>query len=153
MSLLHFEDFRVGTVQRYGSYTLSRDEIIAFATQFDPQPIHLDEEVAARSLLGGLAASGWNICAIMALLITKGFLANSACMGAPGIDELKWLVPVRPGDILSVRHTVLETRASRTKPDRGFVKFRFEVLNQKEEVVQEQTNTIIFATRAGGVAQ
>src|SRR5271170_789572 len=103
MSLLHFEDFAIGRTESYGAYRVTREEIVAYARQFDPQPMHLDEEAAKRSLLGGLAASGWHNCAILARLLNDGFIKDTAIMGAPGIDEMKWLVPVRPNDVLTLR--------------------------------------------------
>ena len=109
--------------------------------------MHLDEAAAAQSLLGGLAASGWQSCAFLMRLIAEEFITQSAGMGAPGIDAVKWMKPVRPGDVLSVRHTVLEARESKSKTDRGFVKFKFELLNQRDETVLEQVNSIIFARR------
>ncbi len=149
---LWFEDFVPGDVRTYGSYEVTREEILAFAAEYDPQPMHLDEEAAAETLLGGLAASGWHTCAILMRLAADAFILNSSGMGAGGIDEVKWLRPVRPGDILSVRHTVLDARASRTKPDRGFVKLRYEMMNGKGEVVLEQTNSVMFGLRTPGAA-
>lgn len=146
----YFEDFVPGQSAHYGALAVERAEIIAFAAQYDPQPMHLDEAAAAQSLLGGLAASGWQSCAFLMRLIAEEFICDSAGMGAPGIDEVKWLRPVRPGDVLSVRHDVLEARESKSKTDRGFVKFRFTLMNQKGEAVLEQVNSIIFARR--GVA-
>lgn len=146
----YFEDFIPGSSATYGALPVERAEIVAFAAQYDPQPMHLDEAAAAQTLLGGLAASGWQSCAFLMRLIAEAFICDSAGMGAPGIDEVKWLRPVRPGDVLSVRHTVLEARSSQSKPDRGFVKFRFELLNQRGEVVLEQVNSIIFARRGSG---
>lgn len=143
----YFEDFVPGSVARYGALPVERAEIVAFAAQYDPQPMHLDEAAAAQSLLGGLAASGWQSCAFLMRLIAEEFITQSAGMGAPGIDSVKWMKPVRPGDVLSVRHTVLEARESKSKADRGFVKFKFELLNQRDETVLEQINSIIFARR------
>lgn len=144
---LYFEDFVPGSSAAYGALPVERAEILAFAAQYDPQPMHLDEAAAAQTLLGGLAASGWQSCAFLMRIIAEEFVSHSAGMGAPGIDEVKWVRPVRPGDVLSVRHTVLEARESKSKADRGFVKFRFELLNQKGELVLEQINSIIFARR------
>lgn len=143
----YFEDFEPCSIARYGAMPVERAEVIAFAAQYDPQPMHLDEAAGAQSLLGGLAASGWQSCAFLMRLIAAEFILDSAGMGAPGVDSVRWLLPVRPGDVLSVRHEVLEARASQSKPDRGFVKFKFELLNQKGEVVLEQVNSIIFARR------
>src|SRR6202163_4922610 len=105
MPRIYFEDIVPGSVTTHGPRIITREEIIAFASEFDPQPMHLDEEAAKKPMLGGLSASGWHSCAIMMGLIYDGFLVDAASMGAPGIDEGKWLKPVRPGDALSVRLT------------------------------------------------
>lgn len=144
---LYFEDFTPGQSASYGALRVERDDIIAFAAEYDPQPMHLDDEAARKSLLGGLSASGWQSCAFLMRLIADEFICDSAGMGAPGIDEVQWLKPVRPGDVLSVRHHILEARPSQSKADRGFVKFRFELLNQNSDIVMVQINTIIFARR------
>ncbi len=148
MPRFYYEDFEQGSVERFGSRTVTREEIVGFAAEFDPQPMHLDEQAARRTPLGGLAASGWHSCAIMMRLIADGFILESSCMGSPGVEELKWLKPVRPGDRLAVRRTVLETRVSKSRPAMGFVRFRFELLNQNGETVMEQTNFIMFGRRA-----
>ena len=135
MPKLYFEDFHVGDVTEFGPRRVSREEIIAFAAQFDPQPMHMDEEAARHTMLGGLAASGWHTCSVMMRMLTDGFLLDAASMGSPGIDEVKWLRPVRPGDSLTVRGTVQSARASRSKPDRGFVTFLWEVFNDRGERV------------------
>jgi acyl dehydratase len=143
-----FEDFVPGSVATYGAYPVTREEVIAYASEWDPQPMHLDEEAARETILGGLAASGWHTCAMLMRMIFDAFLHDSSGMGAGGIDEVKWLRPVRVGDTLSVRQTVLDSRVSRSKPDRGFVRFRFEVMNQDGKVVLQQTNSIMFGLRA-----
>jgi acyl dehydratase len=145
---LHFEDFVPGEVLTYGHYHLTREEIIAFAAEYDPQPFHMDEVAGAASLLGGLAASGWHGCAILMRLNCDGFLLDAASMGAPGIDEVKWLRPLRPGMVLSVRRTVLEARASKSRPGMGLVKFLFELMTQTGEVVLTQEGSIMFGRRA-----
>ncbi|MDQ0473668.1 MaoC family dehydratase [Labrys wisconsinensis] len=144
---LHFEDFIPGEVATYGAHTVTKDEIIAFAREFDPQPFHLDEEAGRASILGGLAASGWHACAILMRLNCDGFLLDAASMGAPGIDEVKWLRPVRPGMTLSVRRHVLEARASRSRPGMGLVRFRFELVADGEAVVLTQEGTIMLGRR------
>jgi acyl dehydratase len=143
----YFEDFQPGEVIETGSYTVPREEIIAFAQQFDPQPFHIDEEAARRSIFGGIIASGWHTASITHRLVVEGLLRTSASMGSPGLDELRWLLPVRPGDALSVRIEVLSTTPSRSKPDRGAIKFRFEVRNQKGEVVMTEVATALFVRR------
>ncbi|MFN3853797.1 MAG: MaoC family dehydratase [Phreatobacter sp.] len=145
-----FEDFVPGEIVTFGAYEVTKEEIIAFASQFDPQPFHLDEEAGKASMLGGLAASGWHSCSIMMRMMFDGFMNGSTSLGSPGIDEVRWLKPVFPGDILSVRREVLEARPSASKPDRGIVRFRFELMNQKGEVVMEQTNPILFGRRHPG---
>jgi acyl dehydratase len=146
-ALLHFEDFPTGETVAYGAYTLTREAILEFAGEYDPQPFHLDDEAAKSSLLGGLAASGWHACAIMMRLNCDGFLLNATSMGAPGIDEVKWLAPLRPGVVLSVRRTTLESRASRSRPEMGLVKFLFELLADGEVVVMTQTCSIMLGRR------
>lgn len=147
MADLAFEDFVPGTVTTYGRHVVTREEIVSFATQFDPQPMHLDEAAAAQSILGGLSASGWHSCGIMMRMMVDNMLGHARGMGSPGIDELRWLRPVRPGDVLSVRQTVLEARPSAKKADRGYVKFRFELITETGDVVLDETNSIIFARR------
>lgn len=146
-SLLHFDDFAPGEVTRYGAYRLTRDEIVAFAGEFDAQPFHLDEAAGGESMLGGLAASGWHACAILMRLNCDGFLNASTSMGAPGIDEVKWLRPLRPGTTLSVRRTVVESRVSKSRPAMGLVKFLFELLDQDGAVVMTQAGSIMFGRR------
>jgi acyl dehydratase len=148
---LFFEDFAVGDKTSYGWMPVSAEDIIAYASIFDAQDFHIDAEKAASTFVGGLISSGWHTSALMMRMMTEGFLLDSAGMGAPGLEELKWLRPVRPGDVLSMRHTVLERKESRSRPDIGLVRFRFEVLNQNAEPVQEVTNWIIFG-RHGQVA-
>jgi acyl dehydratase len=135
----YFEDFSADWVAEYGPRRVTREEITAFAAQFDPQPMHLDEEAARHTMLGGLAASGWHTCCIMMRMVADGLLLDTASMGAPGVDEVKWLRPVRPGDSLTVRGCVQSARASQSKPDRGFVSFLWEVVNDRGEKVMTLT--------------
>jgi len=129
----YFEDFSTDWTAEYGPRRVTREEIVAFAAQFDPQPMHLEEEAARQTMLGGLAASGWHTCCIMMKMIADGLLLDTASMGAPGIDEGKWLKPIRPGDTLTVHGSVTGVRASQSKPDRGFVTFLWEVFNDRGE--------------------
>ena len=147
MPRLYFEDFEPGQALAFGPHVVTRAEIIAFAAEFDPQPMHLDEAAAADSLLGGLAASGWHTCAMFMRMMYDGWISESACMGSPGIDSLKWLRPVRPGDELFGRSTVLETRLPRSRPDRGFVTFRHEVFGARDAPVLVMQNPVMFARR------
>jgi acyl dehydratase len=147
LSKLHWEDFTVGSVAEHGPRPVTREEIIAFAAEFDPQPMHMDEEFARSTMLGGLAASGWHTCAIGMRLIADGFMTNSASMGSPGIEEVRWHKPVRPGDRLTLRRTVLEARPLRSRPEWGMVKFRFELINQASETVMTQVSVNMFGRR------
>jgi acyl dehydratase len=131
----YFEDFSPGWTIALGPRRITREEIIGFAAQFDPQPMHLDEVAAAKTMLGGLGASGWHTCAIMMKMIADGLLLDTASMGAPGIDEVKWMKPVRPGDSLTVRGSVLSARVSQSRKDRGFVSFHWDVSNDRGERV------------------
>jgi acyl dehydratase len=125
----YWEDFAAGRVFEHGPRRLPRQEMIAFAAEFDPQPMHLDEAAARQTMLGGLAASGWYLCCVLMRMCVDAFVGRAASMGAPGVDEVKWLMPVRPDDELSLRATVIETRASKSRPDMGFVRFEFELFN------------------------
>ncbi len=151
-SKLHWEDFKLGAVAIYGPRLVTREEIIAFAAEFDPQPMHLDEAAAANTLLGGLGASGWHSCCLMMRIIADGFILNSTSMGAPGVDEVKWLRPLRPGTHVRVRATVLDVRASKSRPERGLVKFKFEMIDDADTLLSEQVNTLILARREPGAA-
>ena len=132
---LHHEDLEVGTAVDCGSRGVLKDEIVAFGRAWDPQPLHVDEEAAKATLVGGLCASGWHTCCIMMKMIADNLLLDTASMGAPGIEETKWLKPIRPGDSLTVRGSVTGVRGSQSKPDRGFVSFFWEVLNDRGERV------------------
>ena len=131
----YFEDYAPGTSSEFGSVMLTEDEIVAFAQRYDPQPFHIDRQAAARGPYGGLIASGWHSAALMMRLLAGNWLSAESSLGSPGIDELRWIRPVRPGDTLSLRATVVEARRSRSKPDRGLVRSRIEVLNQDAELV------------------
>ena len=143
----YFEDFAPGQVLELGSRTISRESMLAFAREFDPQPFHVDEEAARRSIYGGLLASGWHTCSLWMRILCDGLLTDTASLGSPGIDELRWLKPVRPGDTLSVRMTVLEAIASRSKPDRGLIRSLTEMRNQHGEVVLTARGLSLFGRR------
>jgi acyl dehydratase len=151
MPLLHFEDFAPSATAIHGPITVTKAEMLAFAREFDPQPFHLDEEAAKQTFVGRLIGSGWQSCALLMRLIAEGFLLDSTSLGAPGIEETRWLRPVLPGDRLRMRYTILETRQSRSRPEIGFVRFGFELLNDADAVLVEQTNWIMF-TRRGASA-
>ncbi len=152
MPRLHWEDFTQGQVTEYGPRLLTREEIIAFAAEFDPQPMHLDEEAAAAGMFGGLAASGWHSCCVLMRMITDGFIADASFMGAPGVEEVKWLAPIRPGERVRARATVLETRASRSRPDMGFVKFQFELVDAADRRLMTLTVIPMFGRRSSAPA-
>ena len=147
MKKIYFEDFRVGQVIELGSRTVSKDEIIAFARQFDPQPFHVDEAAAERSIYGGLIASGMHTCSIFMRLLYDGLLSRAASMGSPGQDELRWIKPVRPGDTLSARGLVEELIPSRSKPDRGLIRTTYEVFNQDGDKVMTLRGIGMFEKR------
>jgi acyl dehydratase len=147
MPTIHLDDFSPGQVHHLGRRTLSRDEIVAFARDWDPQPFHLDEQAAGESIYGGLIASGWHTVCVFMRLFADGLLKRSAAMGSPGIDELRWLKPVRPGDTLEARLEVLEVRPSRSKPDRGIVRLRSVMRNQHEEEVLSFIGNVMFRRR------
>ncbi len=147
MTKHYFEDFKIGTVTLFGPRLVTREEIVDFATDYDPQPQHLDEVAARDTLLGGLCASGWHTCCLMMRLIADGFINQSASMGAPGVDEVKWLKPLRPETEIRVRATVLDARPSASRPDRGFVKFLFEVLDPRDTVLMTLTSPLMIGRR------
>ncbi len=146
----HWEDFAPGAVEIHGPRLVTREEIVAFAAEFDPQPMHLDEAAASATLLGGLAASGWHSCCLLMRMLADGILLDAASMGAPGVDEVRWLKPLRPGTQIRLRATVLETRASKSRPERGFVKFRFEVIDEQDAVLTDLTCSQMLVRRESG---
>jgi len=143
----YWEDIKEGEVFELGSRTLDKERMVAFAREFDPQPFHTDEKAAEASIWGGLIASGWLTGSVLMRIFYDGFLKDTASLGSPGIDELRWLKPVRPGDTLTVRLTVLETAASRSKPDRGIVRSLMEVVNQHGEIVMTTKGVNFFRRR------
>jgi len=147
---LYFEDFDEGSVAESPPRLVTREEIIAFAAEFDPQPMHLDEDAARDTMLGGLAASGWHSCGILMRIICDWYVLETACWGSPGVDEVRWLKPVRPGDRLIARRTVREKRASKSRPEMGFVRFDFELVNQTGETVLTLTTPMMIGLRNVG---
>lgn len=140
-----YEDFPTGSVREFGGITLTREEILAFARQYDPQPFHIDEDAARRSTFGGLVASGWQTCALVTKMACDAFLLDTATAGSPGIEEVRWLKPVRPGDTLRVRMRSLQARPMRSRPQLGIVLIRYEMLNQRDETVLTlDGNTMMF---------
>ena len=143
----YWEDFPVGKVMDLGTRHVTREEIIEFASRFDPQPFHVNEEAAKASIYGGLIASGWHTVSMTMRLMCDGYLLESASLGSPGVDQVRWLKPVRPGDTLTARMTVLESRASASKPDRGTSKSLWEVFNQNGELVMTMEGMGMFRRR------
>lgn len=143
----YFEDYVEGSVTRFGGVEMTQSEIIAFAKKYDPQVFHVDPEGARRTHFGGLVASGWHTVGTMTRLLRQHYLNDASSMGSPGIDELRWLKPVRPGDILSAQVTVLKSVASRSKPDRGAVTAHVEVFNQNAEKVLSLKIVSLIARR------
>ena len=145
---LHWEDFETGAIAIYGPRLVTREEIVAFAAEFDPQPMHLDEAAASATLLGGLGASGWHTCCLLMRIIADGFVLNSSSMGAPGVDEVRWLKPLRPGTQIRVRTTVLDKRSSKSRPEMGFVKMLYEVIDERDDVLTTLISHMMMALRA-----
>jgi acyl dehydratase len=145
----YWEDVKQGEVVELGSRIMDKERMVAFAREFDPQPFHTDEKAAEDSIWGGLIASGWLTGSTLMRLLYDGFLKDTASLGSPGIDQLRWLKPVRPGDTLTARLTVIEATASRSKPDRGMVRTLMEVLNQHSEIVMTITGVNFLSRRPG----
>jgi acyl dehydratase len=144
---IYWEDLQPGSVRELGSTSVTAEEIREFAGKFDPQPFHLDEEAGRKSLFGGLCASGWHTCALAMRLTVDNMLRHSSSLGSPGLEGLKWLKPVYPGDVLSLRHTILEARGMRKRPDTGIVRSRWEMFNQGGDKVLEMEGYGMFRRR------
>lgn len=146
----YWEDFKPGDTFPMGERAIDRDEVMAFARQFDPQPFHIDEAAAERSIYGGLIASGWHTVAMVMRMMCDSYLNQSASLGSPGVDNVRWLKPVRPGDTIRAQRTVLESRASQSRPEMGLVKTRWEVFNQDGELVMTMEGYGMFQRRSAG---
>ena len=144
---LYWEDLAPGSVRELGTASLTTDEIREFAGRYDPQPFHLDEAAARESVFGALCASGWHTCALAMRLSVDNLLRNSSSMGSPGLENLRWLKPVFPGDVLALRHTILESRPLRSRPDLGLVRSRWEMFNQRGDMVLEMEGYGMFGRR------
>ena len=148
MSILyHWEDLQPGQVLDLGSISPTKEEILAFAQQFDPQYFHLDEEAAKASVFGGLCASGWHTCSMAMRLMVTNFLQQSTSLGSPGLENVKWLKPVFPGDILHLRHQIVESRPMRSRPDVGLVRTNWDMNNHKGEPVLHMEGWGMFRRR------
>jgi len=150
MPRICFEDLEEGTVDTFGPRAITREEIIAYASEYDPQPMHLDEEAARHTMLGGLAASGWHTCSFLMRMMYDGYLKDSSAAGSPGVEETRWLKPVRPGTQLTLRRSILDKRVSRSRPGFGVVRFRWELLDEAGVTLTEVTCPILFGLREGG---
>ncbi len=143
----YFEDYPVGEQVEFGSYRMTEEQIVAFARDFDPQPFHIDKDAARQSVYGGLVASGWHTASAMMRMMVDHFISPKTSMGSPGMDEIRWLKPVRPGDTLRVRVTILSAKRSTSKPDRGVIDQRVEVINQHGDVVMASKGIGMYRCR------
>jgi acyl dehydratase len=151
LGLRYFEDYALGTTYECGSVSIDEASIINFAQQYDPQPFHTNPVAAATGPFGGLIASGWHTAGLVMRLLVDNYLSTEASLGAPGLDELRWPRPVRPGDTLAVRATVLEARKSQSKPDRGIVRTLVEAVNQDGKIVMSCIPTNFLLARPADV--
>lgn len=149
MTRIYLDDLEPGMVFELGAVTVTRDEIVEFARRYDPQPIHVDEQAASASIYGGLISSGWLTVSLTMRRIVDGFLGQAESLGSPGVDEVRWLKPVRPGDTLSCRAEIVDVAPSRSKPGRGVARVRYEAVNQRGEPVLRMTGLQMLARRAG----
>src|SRR5262249_39512240 len=147
--MLTFEDFPPGRFGTFGPRHVTREEILAFAAEFDPQPMHLDDEAAKKTMLNGLSGSGWHLCSIMMRMMFDGFIGRAASLGSPGVNELRWLAPLRPGDVLTLEIEVVKARLSKSRPDAGIVTFKGVARNAGGEALCEMVSPIIIGRRAG----
>ncbi|MCW7538481.1 MaoC family dehydratase [Aquabacterium sp. A7-Y] len=152
----YWEDFAAGSVREFGGTLVNKDDVIRFASEFDPQPFHLDEDAARASLFGGLAASGWHTCAMVMRMMCDAYLLDSASLGSPGLEKLQWLKPVYPGDVLRVRMTILESRPMNSKPHVGLIRSQWEAIARRrdgrEDVVLQMEGWGMFRRRNPGEA-
>ena len=145
-----FEDYLEGSVWSFGRIVVDRDEVLRYAQRYDPQPFHVDEQAASQSIYGGLIASGWMTASCAMRMLVDHYISPIASMGSPGMDELRWLAPVRPGDRLRMRVTVLESRPSQSKPDRGMTRFLWELFRQDGTKVLSMSGWGMYTRRPGG---
>ncbi len=147
-----FEDFTPGDRVVFHRIAVSREDILEFAADWDPQPMHLDEAAGKASILRGLTGSGWHMICLLMRGMCDGFLVDSTSAGSPGVDDVRWLKPLRPGDELTLTYTVLDARVSNSRPNIGIVRFRFEMTNQNGETTMTVENPIMFGRRQAGEA-
>jgi acyl dehydratase len=151
--ILTFEDLPPGRLGTFGPHPVTREDILAFAAEFDPQPMHLDEAAAQRSMLKGLSGSGWHLCAVMMRMMFDGFIGRTASLGSPGVNEVRWLAPLRPGDKLMLEADVVEARVSKSRPETGIVTFKCTARNASGQALCEMVSPIIVKRRAGASAE
>jgi acyl dehydratase len=147
---IYWEDFNPGDTAPMGEKTMDQAEMIAFAEVYDPQPFHIDEEAARQSMYKGLIASGWHTVALVMRMMVDSYLNAAASLGSPGVDNVRWLKPVRPGDTIRATRTVVETRPSGSRPEMGLVKSRWEVFNQSDQLVMTMEGYGMFERRNPG---
>lgn len=146
----YFEDIAIGSVLEFGSKTMTKTEIIDFATKYDPQPFHIDEDAAKSSIYGSLIASGWHTAGVTMRMMVDSMVDDRAGLGSPGIDNLKWLIPVRPGDTLRVRNEVVDKKRSQSRPNMGTIFGTIEVFNQQNELVMSFNSIGMTLARTTG---
>ena len=146
---LSFEDFPPGRFGTFGPRRVTREEVLAFAAEYDPQPMHLDEEAASRSMLKGLSASGWHLCSIMMRMMFDGFIGRTESLGSPGVNELRWMAPLRPGDDITLDVEVVEARISKSRPGIGIVTVRNTARNAAGQALCEMVSPLIMRRRGG----
>lgn len=152
--MLHFEDIDIGRRQSFGRYEVTREEVVEFASKYDPQPFHLSDEAASQTYFGKLSASGWHTCAMtMRMLVDNMATERQAGLGSPGIDNLRWIKPVYPGDVLRCETEIIEKRVSRSRPDMGLFKSRCQVFNQNDDMVMEMVSNGLIRVRGPETGQ
>ncbi len=142
-----FEDYAVGTVYDLGPAVMEEAEILEFARRYDPQPFHTDPNIGAASPFGGLTASGWHTCAVMMRMLVDGLISRPASLGSPGMEQIRWLKPVRPGDTLRCRVEITAARLSKTRPDRGIITMGLTLINQNDEAVMTAAGAGMYRVR------
>lgn len=152
MAKLYWEDFEIGDVREFGRHEVTKDEVVEFGREFDPQPFHVDEQAAAESPYGGLIASGWQTCGFFMRMLVDNTLREAHSMGSPGVEWLRWRKPVRPGDVLRLQQEVVDKKPSRNHANLGHVKNRFRMFNQDDEMVLEMESFGMFLRREAASA-
>lgn len=147
MSLMYLEDFQPGQTFDLGSIEVTHEQVVEFAKQFDPQPFHIDVDAGGQSIFGGLIASGWHTCSLMMRMLVDNLFSRTATLGSPGVNQIRWILPVRPGDTLTASTRVLAVTSSVSKPDRGTIEFHYDVRNQNGQAVLAMQGISMFRRR------